>query len=71
MVGGIVNTMDSVYALNLESLQATSSNFPGLLVARVALGVFEAALSPGVPFYMCKCSTYSTFSPTSKLDSLS
>ncbi|RPD75573.1 MFS general substrate transporter [Lentinus tigrinus ALCF2SS1-7] len=33
-------------------LMATAFNFPGLLVARVALGVFEAALSPGVPFYM-------------------
>ena len=29
-------------------------NFPGLLVARIALGVLETALSPCVPFYMCK-----------------
>ncbi|TFK82621.1 MFS general substrate transporter [Polyporus arcularius HHB13444] len=33
-------------------LMATAFNFPGLLVARISLGVFEAALSPGVPFYM-------------------
>ncbi|KAI0689935.1 MFS general substrate transporter [Cerioporus squamosus] len=36
-----------------SALMATAFNFPGLLVARIALGVFEAALSPGVPFYMC------------------
>lgn len=34
--------------------QATSFNFPGLLVARIALGVIETAMSPGVPFYMCE-----------------
>ncbi|KAI0760252.1 MFS general substrate transporter [Fomes fomentarius] len=33
-------------------LMATSFNFPGLLVARIALGVIETAMSPGVPFYM-------------------
>ena len=33
--------------------QATVFNFPGLLVTRVCLGVFEAALSPGVPLYLC------------------
>ncbi|KAI0716558.1 major facilitator superfamily domain-containing protein [Earliella scabrosa] len=31
---------------------ATVFNFPGLLVARMALGVLETALSPCVPFYM-------------------
>ncbi|KAI0738943.1 MFS general substrate transporter [Daedaleopsis nitida] len=33
-------------------LMATTSNFPGLLTTRIVLGFFEAALTPGVPFYM-------------------
>ncbi|KAI0716553.1 MFS general substrate transporter [Earliella scabrosa] len=33
-------------------LMATSFNFPGLFVARLGLGVFEAGFGPGIPLYM-------------------
>ncbi|KAI0356061.1 MFS general substrate transporter [Trametes cingulata] len=33
-------------------LMATAFNFPGLLVARIGLGVFEACFGPGIPLYM-------------------
>lgn len=32
-------------------LMATAFNFPGMLMARIGLGVFEAAFSPGFPLY--------------------
>ena len=35
------------------SISATTFNFPGLIVARFALGIFEAAFSPGFPLYLC------------------
>ncbi|RPD75575.1 MFS general substrate transporter [Lentinus tigrinus ALCF2SS1-7] len=33
-------------------LTAAAFNFPGLMVARIGLGAFEAAFSPGVPIYL-------------------
>ncbi|KAI0366855.1 MFS general substrate transporter [Pilatotrama ljubarskyi] len=33
-------------------LMSTAFNFPGLLVARIGLGVFEAGFGPGIPLYM-------------------
>ncbi|EJF55809.1 MFS general substrate transporter [Dichomitus squalens LYAD-421 SS1] len=33
-------------------LMSTAFNFPGLIVARVGLGVFEAGFGPGIPLYM-------------------
>lgn len=33
--------------------KATAFNFAGLMVARIGIGVFEAGLSPGFPFYLC------------------
>jgi len=35
-----------------STLMATGFNFPGLIVARVGLGVFEAGFGPGIPVYM-------------------
>ncbi|EMD39421.1 hypothetical protein CERSUDRAFT_47889 [Gelatoporia subvermispora B] len=35
-----------------STLTATAFNFPGLLVARIGLGVFEAGFAPGIPLYM-------------------
>ncbi|TFK85656.1 MFS general substrate transporter [Polyporus arcularius HHB13444] len=34
-----------------STLMATAFNFPGLMVARIGLGVFEAGFSPGFPLY--------------------
>ena len=36
----------------IASLQAITTNFLGMLILRVLLGVSEAAFSPGVPFYL-------------------
>ncbi|KAI0760293.1 MFS general substrate transporter [Fomes fomentarius] len=33
-------------------LVSTAFNFPGLMVVRIGIGVFEAGLSPGFPFYL-------------------
>ncbi|KAI0631138.1 MFS general substrate transporter [Trametes polyzona] len=33
-------------------LMSTAFNFPGLIVARIGLGVFEAGFGPGIPLYM-------------------
>lgn len=41
--------------------QSTAFNFPGLLVARVGLGVFEAGFGPGIPLYLCASLTPSCF----------
>jgi len=35
-----------------STLMSTGFNFPGLIVARVGLGVFEAGFGPGIPVYM-------------------
>ncbi|KAM5533771.1 hypothetical protein V8D89_012546 [Ganoderma adspersum] len=35
-----------------STLMATAFNFPGLIVARLALGVFEAGFSPALPLYL-------------------
>ncbi|TCD71973.1 hypothetical protein EIP91_000105 [Steccherinum ochraceum] len=35
-----------------STLMSTGFNFPGLVVARVMLGVFEAGFGPGIPLYM-------------------
>ncbi|GJE96543.1 MFS general substrate transporter [Phanerochaete sordida] len=35
-----------------STLMSTGFNFAGLIVCRVALGVFEAAFGPGIPLYM-------------------
>lgn len=37
-------------------LQASAFDFPGLIVSRVALGVFEAGFSPALPLYLCEYS---------------
>ncbi|KAI0819921.1 MFS general substrate transporter [Trametes gibbosa] len=33
-------------------LMSTAFNFPGLMIARIGLGVFEAGFGPGIPLYM-------------------
>ncbi|KAI0760295.1 MFS general substrate transporter [Fomes fomentarius] len=33
-------------------LSSTAFNFPGLMIARIGVGVFEAGFSPGFPFYL-------------------
>jgi len=35
-----------------STLMATGFNFPGMMVARIFLGVFEAGFGPGIPLYM-------------------
>ncbi|OCH89996.1 MFS general substrate transporter [Obba rivulosa] len=35
-----------------STLMATTFNFPGLMMARIGLGAFEAGFSPGIPLYM-------------------
>ncbi|KAI0792392.1 MFS general substrate transporter [Abortiporus biennis] len=35
-----------------STLLATGFNFPGMLVGRVFLGIFEAGFGPGIPLYM-------------------
>ncbi|KAL5476956.1 hypothetical protein ACEPAI_3142 [Sanghuangporus weigelae] len=35
-----------------STLMATAFNFPGLLVTRIGLGVFEAGFGPGIPVYL-------------------
>ncbi|OCH86496.1 MFS general substrate transporter [Obba rivulosa] len=35
-----------------STLMSTAFNFPGLMVARVGLGIFEAGFGPGIPLYM-------------------
>ncbi|THH23187.1 hypothetical protein EUX98_g7988 [Antrodiella citrinella] len=35
-----------------STLMATGFNFPGMIVARVVLGIFEAGFGPGIPLYL-------------------
>ncbi|PIL23415.1 MFS general substrate transporter [Ganoderma sinense ZZ0214-1] len=39
-----------------STLIASAFNFPGLIVARLALGVFEAGFAPSLPLYLCEYS---------------
>ena len=39
--------------MTLITTQSTGTNFGGLLVARVCLGIFEAGFGPAVPLYFC------------------
>ncbi|EIW55152.1 MFS general substrate transporter [Trametes versicolor FP-101664 SS1] len=35
-----------------SALMSTAFNFPGLMVARIGLGAFEACFAPGIPLYL-------------------
>lgn len=37
-----------------EIVQASGFNYPGMIVARLFLGVFEAGFGPAIPLYFCE-----------------
>lgn len=38
----------------MDPVQAATFNFPGMMVARLFLGIFEAGFGPAIPLYFCK-----------------
>ncbi len=54
--------IDFVFTCTCKS---TAFNFPGLMIARIGIGVFEAGFSPGFPFYLCMSPVASPNGPSS------
>lgn len=44
----------SLYDILTRFLQSTTFNFSGIIITRIALGVFESGFGPAIPLYFCR-----------------
>lgn len=55
MVSSYLGLQIVLDVLTMEHIQSIANDFESLLIARLGLGVFEAAFGPSVVLYLCMC----------------
>lgn len=45
---------DTRRILQLTDVQASTFNYPGMIVTRLFLGIFESGFGPAIPLYFCE-----------------